>query len=428
MVGFSQQTTIVNHYQGDEDPGDGMRYVLKSTERHTVVINYYEPALEGDEARMQALISDAMDFYIDRSVIFDGQRISLKNKPEVMRRDLEDIVSDAVDHYHFRELSEFKGFSSEVLQGLKSLYGATVPSDWDPDLQGGPMTDKRFFFVESKVNELKSKLRSEVDLFADGNLLVQVESVEQQLAAEQDSLLQAVRGFKTNDPLAPMEIEFSSETLNLLASDDQFILPTFRDSEKEDPLSNDLADRILNMLEKNNEKIDALSSEVETLRADRERDRQEQQDAYNAQLQGQIDELRSLLTMLIEDRANPIDRDPNVSLPKPRSTASIPSSFKGFDIFFSTGGTRLDLNAQIQLSELLELMAYDQDLKIMVTGYSDKVGDRQQNLKLSQARAGAVRDHLLAAGIEEHRVLVNFFGEEKANGGAGDRRVEVRFL
>ena len=49
------------------------------------------------------------------------------------------------------------------------------------------MTDKRFFFVESKVNELKSKLRSEVDLFADGNLLVQVESVEQQLAAEQDA-------------------------------------------------------------------------------------------------------------------------------------------------------------------------------------------------------------------------------------------------
>lgn len=419
---FGQQTTIINHYEGDEV--DGARYVLKSTERHSVVINYYEPAPQGDEQRMQMLISDALDFYIDRSISFDGQAIQLKSRANVMRRDLNEIVENAVRYYHFRELTEFKGFSEAILVAIQELDGKRMPNDWQPEIQGGPISDKRFFFVEAELNTLKQQLREEVDFFASGNLLVHVSSSEKELQTHQDSLLQAVRDFRTNDPLAPMEIEFSASTMNLLAGNDDFILPPFADAVQSQAqfADSDLADRIMEMLERNSDEVQKLSGEIEAIRT---KDRGNEIRA----LQKQVDELNSLLRQLLDQQSVEVfnDQMAGVSLPPPQSR-SLPPGFSGFSIHFVSGGIRLDLNAQLQLNELLELLAYDASMKIMVTGYADRSGDRDRNMQLSQTRARAVRNHLLAAGIEPHRVLVNYFGEERATGSPSDRRVEVSFL
>jgi len=56
-------------------------------------------------------------------------------------------------------------------------------------------------------------------------------------------------------------------------------------------------------------------------------------------------------------------------------------------------------------------------------------GDRAANLALSKRRAETVRTHLLESGVASTRVVLNYFGEERAqNRGALDRRVEVAFF
>ena len=66
---------------------------------------------------------------------------------------------------------------------------------------------------------------------------------------------------------------------------------------------------------------------------------------------------------------------------------------------------------------------------MVCTGHADVTGDRSANLALSKKRAQAVRAHLLESGVESPRVVLNYFGEERAtNQGALDRRVEVAFF
>ena len=56
-------------------------------------------------------------------------------------------------------------------------------------------------------------------------------------------------------------------------------------------------------------------------------------------------------------------------------------------------------------------------------------GDRAANLALSKKRAQTVQKHLLESGVLSTRVVLNYFGEERAsNRGALDRRVEVAFF
>ena len=105
---------------------------------------------------------------------------------------------------------------------------------------------------------------------------------------------------------------------------------------------------------------------------------------------------------------------------------NLPSSF---DIQFYEGSFRLTLTSQLQLNEVMEFMAMYPQLRVVCTGHADVTGDRSANLALSKRRAQAVRTHLLESGVLDTRVVLNYFGEERAtNRGALDRRVEVSFF
>jgi len=63
---------------------------------------------------------------------------------------------------------------------------------------------------------------------------------------------------------------------------------------------------------------------------------------------------------------------------------------------------------------------------IAITGYSDRIGNANYNLALSQRRAQAVRDALKAAGVSEDRIVLK--KPETITGGADNkeaRRVEI---
>jgi OOP family OmpA-OmpF porin len=74
-------------------------------------------------------------------------------------------------------------------------------------------------------------------------------------------------------------------------------------------------------------------------------------------------------------------------------------------------------------------------MRIEVGGHTDNVGNDAANQKLSEQRANAVREFLIAKGIDGTRIVAKGYGETKPiatneteEGRAQNRRTEVTVL
>jgi outer membrane protein OmpA-like peptidoglycan-associated protein len=83
------------------------------------------------------------------------------------------------------------------------------------------------------------------------------------------------------------------------------------------------------------------------------------------------------------------------------------------------------------LNGIVQIMKDNPDVKFEVGGHTDSDGDDALNLKLSQARADAVRTQLISMGIDASRLTAKGFGKTKPisdntspEGKANNRRVE----
>ncbi len=74
-----------------------------------------------------------------------------------------------------------------------------------------------------------------------------------------------------------------------------------------------------------------------------------------------------------------------------------------YDILFDTGKFEIKPESEAALKEIAKLMSQNTSIKLHVVGHTDNVGDLAANMKLSQARAGAV----VAALTGKHGVAAN---------------------
>jgi outer membrane protein OmpA-like peptidoglycan-associated protein len=100
------------------------------------------------------------------------------------------------------------------------------------------------------------------------------------------------------------------------------------------------------------------------------------------------------------------------------------------DVLFRTGSAEITPDIAHQILVLAQAVAKSPELKVRVDGYADPRGSIDTNMKLSQDRANAVRDLLLAAGVSEEALEVNAFGKsqstaEDSDGYALERRVRL---
>jgi outer membrane protein OmpA-like peptidoglycan-associated protein len=103
------------------------------------------------------------------------------------------------------------------------------------------------------------------------------------------------------------------------------------------------------------------------------------------------------------------------------------------DVLFRTGSAEITPDVAHQIEVLAQAMAKSPELKMRVDGYADPRGTENANLKLSEARANAVRDLLLAAGVNEAALEVNAYGKtlsvaDDEDGFALERRVRLTLL
>lgn len=99
--------------------------------------------------------------------------------------------------------------------------------------------------------------------------------------------------------------------------------------------------------------------------------------------------------------------------------ASVLDGISG-DVPFRTGSHEIGPELAQQIESLARTLAKSKGLKIRLDGYADPRGSVQANLKLSQARAEAVKQILLGAGIGEEAMELNAFGDTQATAPAGD--------
>jgi outer membrane protein OmpA-like peptidoglycan-associated protein len=100
------------------------------------------------------------------------------------------------------------------------------------------------------------------------------------------------------------------------------------------------------------------------------------------------------------------------------------------DVLFRTGSAEITPEIAHQIQVLAQAVAKSPALKVRVDGYADPRGTVDANMKLSQARADAVRDLFLAAGIGENLLEVNAYGKSQSvaadnDGYALERRVRL---
>ena len=102
------------------------------------------------------------------------------------------------------------------------------------------------------------------------------------------------------------------------------------------------------------------------------------------------------------------------------------------DVAFASGQSKLRAEADEPLAQLVEFVRQAPDKQIRIEGHTDSTGSANANQVLSQRRAEAVRDALVAAGIDASRMTAVGVGAERPvapndspEGRARNRRVDV---
>jgi outer membrane protein OmpA-like peptidoglycan-associated protein len=105
------------------------------------------------------------------------------------------------------------------------------------------------------------------------------------------------------------------------------------------------------------------------------------------------------------------------------------------DVFFSIGKADIAPGAQRSVDKLAALLQKYPNRNVLIEGHTDSTGSEQTNLELSQKRADAVKDLLVAKGISPDRIGTKGYGlqypvapNDTPSGRQQNRRVEVVIL
>ncbi len=83
------------------------------------------------------------------------------------------------------------------------------------------------------------------------------------------------------------------------------------------------------------------------------------------------------------------------------------------NVFFDLGKSSLRSESFVELNKLYDFLVNNPTLSIEIGGHTDTRGDDKDNLKLSNDRAKAVYDYVVAKGIDAKRISYKGYGETK---------------
>jgi outer membrane protein OmpA-like peptidoglycan-associated protein len=109
--------------------------------------------------------------------------------------------------------------------------------------------------------------------------------------------------------------------------------------------------------------------------------------------------------------------------------------FRMPDALFDTGKSNLLPEAIRTVDKLVEFIENHSNRNVLIEGHTDSIGGDELNLTLSQKRADAVKERLVAKGVAEERITTKGYGKkyplasnETPAGRQRNRRAELIIL
>lgn len=100
-------------------------------------------------------------------------------------------------------------------------------------------------------------------------------------------------------------------------------------------------------------------------------------------------------------------------------------------IQFASGSAKLTDLAKAKIQKVINTLKSYPEMHLEISGHTDNIGSREQNIKLSKARADAVRDYIISQGIAAYRLRSIGLGPDfpiasnkTKEGRARNRRIE----
>lgn len=119
--------------------------------------------------------------------------------------------------------------------------------------------------------------------------------------------------------------------------------------------------------------------------------------------------------------------------PPPQIEQILKDAFNNLE--FEYNKSVIKTNSYNSLNELGNVLIQKPEWKLILSGYTDNKGSDSYNLKLSQDRANAVKEYLIAQGINENRISAKGYGESNPiapndtdENRAKNRRVEFKIV
>jgi outer membrane protein OmpA-like peptidoglycan-associated protein len=176
-------------------------------------------------------------------------------------------------------------------------------------------------------------------------------------------------------------------------------------------------------------------AQVATLQSDRDQLEKETAElkgetAALASAKSDLEETNRALTARLDQLAHNVETAQEATDDAAREQAArVLDGLQG-DVLFRTGSAEIDGETAHDIGVIAGVLAKSPALTVRLDGYADPRGSDELNLKLSQARADAVRDLLLAAGVPEQALEVNAYGKSQStaqddDGYALERRVRL---
>ena len=104
-------------------------------------------------------------------------------------------------------------------------------------------------------------------------------------------------------------------------------------------------------------------------------------------------------------------------------------------VFFATNESILTTRSRETLRKQATWLRKNSDINVVIEGHADERGTREYNLALSERRATAVENFLVASGVSSFNIEVVGYGEEKPvdvasnqTAWAKNRRAELYFI
>jgi outer membrane protein OmpA-like peptidoglycan-associated protein len=182
---------------------------------------------------------------------------------------------------------------------------------------------------------------------------------------------------------------------------------------------------------------DAARAEAQVATLQNDRDQLEKE---TAELKGEtaalasaksdLEETNRALTARLDQLAHTVETAQEATDDAAREQAAkVLDGLQG-DVLFRTGSAEIDMETAHDIGVIAGVLVKSPALTVRLDGYADPRGGDELNLELSRARADAVRDLLLAAGVPEQALEVNAYGKSQStaqddDGYAFERRVRL---